>query len=105
MRLVMKQVVIVLKNGRRIEVSDKYSVKFFVDSVLDVTVNHSVNGFFFYECLTLLGSVNNLNNVVTVNSLIRYSQNPSLKTVVFWEKFTRELYIVDSKDIERVALV
>ena len=101
----MKQVVIVLKNGRSIEVSDKYSVKFFADSVLDVTVTVSRSGGFFYEYLTWLGSVNNLNNLVTLNSLIRYSKNPNLKTVVFWEKFTGELYIVDSKDIERVALV
>ena len=40
----MKQVVIVLKNGRRIEVSNRYSVKFFTDSVLDVTINHQGMG-------------------------------------------------------------
>ena len=104
----MPQVVIVLKNGRRIEVSDKYSVKFFADSVLDVldvTVNHEGCGFFFYECLTLLGSVNNLNNVVTVNSLIKLSQRPKLQTVVLLERLTHELYIVGSKDIARVELV
>jgi hypothetical protein len=101
----MKQVVIVLKNGRRIEVSNRYSVKFFADSVLDVTVNHEGCGFFFYECLTLLGSVNNLNNVVTVNSLIKLSQHPKLQTVVLLERLTHELYIVGSKDIARVELV
>lgn len=47
----MPQVVIVLKNGRRIEVSDRYSVKFFADSVLDVTVNRQGNGYFFDEFL------------------------------------------------------
>lgn len=101
----MKQVVIVLKNGRRIGVSDRYSVKFFADSVLDVTVNHQGNGYFFDECLTLLGSVNNLNSVITVNSLIKLSQHPKLQTVVFLERLTRELYIVGSKDISRVELV
>ena len=100
----MKQVVIVLKNGRRIEVSDKYSVKFFADSVLDVTLNHGGCGF-FYDCLTLLGSVNNLNSVVTVNSLIKLSQHPKLQTVVLLERLTHELYIVGSKDIARVELV
>lgn len=101
----MPQVVIVLKNGRRIEVSNRYSVKFFADSVLDVTVNHQGNGYFFDEFLTLLGSVNNLNSVVTVNSLIKLSQHPRLKTVVFLERLTNELYIVGSKDIARVELV
>lgn len=105
MRLVMKQVVIFLKKGVRLVISDKHPIQFFADSVLDVTVNLSRNGGFFYEYLTWLGSVNNLNNLVTLNSLIRYSQNPNLQTVAFWEKFTGELYIVDSKDIERVALV
>lgn len=101
----MSQVVIVLKNGRRIEVSNRYSVKFFADSVLDVTLNHKGNGYFFDDFLTLLGSVNNLNSVVTVNSLIKLSQHPRLQTVVFLERLTRELYIVGSKDIARVELV
>lgn len=101
----MPQVVIVLKNGRRIEVSNRYSVKFFADSVLDVTVNHQGNGYFFGEFLTLLGLVNNLNSVVTVNSLIKLSQHPKLQTVVFLERLTNELYIVGSKDIARVELI
>ena len=101
----MPQVVIVLKNGRRIEVSDRYSVKFFADSVLDVTINHQGNGYFFDEFLTLLGSVNNLNSVVTVNSLIKLSQHPRLQTVVLLERLTHELYIVGSKDISRVELI
>ena len=101
----MKQVIIVLKNGKRIEVSDRYSVKFFADSVLNVTVNRSRGGDFFYEFLTLLGSVNNLNNVVTVNSLIKLSQHPKLQTVVLLERLTHVLYIVGSKDIARVELV
>ena len=101
----MKQIVIILKNGRRIEVSDRYSVKFFADSVLDVTINHQGNGYFFGEFLTLLGSVNNLNSVVTVNSLIKLSQHPRLQTVVLLERLTHELYIVGSKDIARVELV
>jgi hypothetical protein len=101
----MKQVVIVLKNGRRIEVSNRYSVKFFADSVLDVTINHQGNGYFFDEFLTLLGSVNNLNSVVTVNSLIKLSHHPRLQTVVLLERLTHELYIVGSKDISMVELV
>ena len=101
----MPQVVIVLKNGRRIEVSDRSSVKFFADSVLDVTINHQGNGYFFDEFLTSLGSVDNLNNVVTVNSLIKLSQHPKLQTVVLLERLTHELYIVGSKDIARVELV
>lgn len=101
----MPQVVIVLKNGRRIEVSNRYSVKFFADSVLDVTVNYQGNGYFFDEFLTLLGSVNNLNSIVTVNSLIKLSQHPRLQTVVLLERLTHELYIVGSKDISRVVLV
>ena len=101
----MPQVVIILKNGRRIEVSDRYSVKFFADSVLDVTINLKGNGYFFDEFLTSLGSVNNLNNVVTVNSLIKLSQHPKLQTVVLLERLTHELYIVGSKDIARVELV
>ena len=101
----MEQVVIVLKNGKRIEVSDRYSVKFFADSVLDVMVNHRGNGYFFDEFLTLLGSVNNLNSVVTVNSLIKLSQHPRLQTVVLLERLTHELNIVGSKDISIVELV
>lgn len=101
----MPQVVIVLKNGRRIEVSDRYSVKFFADSVLDVIINHQGNGYFFDEFLTSLGSVNNLNNVITVNSLIKLSQHPKLQTVVLLGRLTHELYIVGSKDIARVELV
>lgn len=101
----MKQIVIILKNGRRIEVSNRYSIKFFADSVLDVTINLQGNGYFFDEFLTLLGSVNNLNNVVTVNSLIKLSQHPKLQTVVLLERLTHELYIVGSKDISRVELV
>lgn len=100
----MPQVFITLKDGKRLPLSEKQPTVFFADSFLDVLYTLSSNGM-FYDNLSWLGSVNNLNNEVTVNSLIKFSSNPRLRTVAITVKNTEETFVVSSVNISRVELV
>ena len=101
----MPQVFIILKDGIRLPLSGKQPTVFFADSFLDVLHTLSSTGNVLYGNLSWLGSVNNLNNEVTLNSLIKFSSNPRLKTVAITVKNTEETFVVSSVNISRIDLV